>query len=81
MSIEYRYAEGKLDRLPELAAELVRLKVDIIVAAGGYPGIRAAKDATKTIPIVIAGLGLVLSRPASLKVLPVPAATSRALLT
>jgi putative ABC transport system substrate-binding protein len=36
----------------------VRLKVDVIVAAGGYPGIRAAKDATKTIPIVIAGLGL-----------------------
>jgi ABC-type uncharacterized transport system substrate-binding protein len=58
IAIEYRYAEGKLDRLPELATELVRLKVDIIVAAGGYPGIRAAKNATKTIPIVIAGLGL-----------------------
>jgi putative ABC transport system substrate-binding protein len=58
IAIEYRYAEGKLDRFPELAAELARLKVDIIVAAGGYPGIRAAKNATKTIPIVIAGLGL-----------------------
>ena len=50
---EYRYAEGKSDRLPELAAELVRLKVDVIVAAGGDPGIRAAKNATKTIPIVM----------------------------
>jgi putative ABC transport system substrate-binding protein len=58
VAIEYRYAEGKNDRLPELAAELARLKVDIIVAAGGYPGIRAAKNATNTIPIVIAGLGL-----------------------
>ena len=37
IAIEYRYAEGKPDRLPELAAELVRLKVDIIVAAGGDP--------------------------------------------
>jgi ABC-type uncharacterized transport system substrate-binding protein len=56
IAIEYRYAEGKLDRLPELAAELVRLKVDIIVA-GGDPGIRAAKNATKTIPIVTMGGG------------------------
>jgi ABC-type uncharacterized transport system substrate-binding protein len=54
---EYRYAEGKADRYPELAAELVRLKVDIIVAAGGAGVIRAAKNATKTIPIVMAGLG------------------------
>ena len=53
IAIEYRYAEGKLDRLPELAAELVRLKVDIIVVAGGIMGIRAAKNATKTIPIVM----------------------------
>jgi len=58
IATEYRYAKGKPDRLPELAAELVRLKVDIVVAAGGYPGISAAKNATKTIPIVIAGLGL-----------------------
>ena len=53
IATEYRYAEGKRDRLPELAAELVRLKVDIIVAAGGDPGIQAAKNATKTIPIVM----------------------------
>ena len=57
IAIEYRYAEGKRDRFPELAAELVRLKVDIIVAAGGDPAIRAAKNATKTIPIVMAGPG------------------------
>ena len=55
IAIEYRYAEGKLDRLPELAAELVRLKVDIIVVAGGKRIILAAKNATKTIPIVMAG--------------------------
>jgi putative ABC transport system substrate-binding protein len=57
IAIEYRYAEGKLDRLPELAAELVRLKVDIIVGAGGDRVIRAAKNATKTIPIVMMGGG------------------------
>ena len=51
--IEYRYAEGKLDRLPALAAELVRLKVDVIVT-GGPPATRAAKEATDTIPIVMA---------------------------
>ena len=54
---EYRYAEGKQDRFLELAAELVRLKVDIIVAAGGNRMVRAAKNATKTIPIVMAGGG------------------------
>jgi putative tryptophan/tyrosine transport system substrate-binding protein len=54
---EYRYAEGKLDPLPELAAELVRLNVDVIVVAGGEPLIRAAKNATKTIPIVMVGGG------------------------
>ena len=57
LAAEYRYAEGKLDRLPELAAELVRLQVDIIVVTGGDPDIRAAKNATKTIPIVMAGQG------------------------
>ena len=57
IAIEYRYAEGKVDRAPELAAELVRLKVDIIVVASGDPWIRAAKNATKTIPIVMTGLG------------------------
>jgi putative ABC transport system substrate-binding protein len=54
---EYRYTEGKPDRLPELAAELVRLKVDIIVVAGGTTLVRAAKNATKTIPIVMTGGG------------------------
>ena len=81
IAIEYRYAEGKLDRFPELAAELVRLKVDIIVVAGGNTLIRAAKNATKTIPIVMAGARLILSRQASLIALPVPAATSPALLS
>jgi len=57
IAIEYRYAEGKLDRLPALAADLVRLKVDIIVAAGGDTMVRAAKNATKTIPIVMVGTG------------------------
>ena len=57
IATEYRYMEGKLDRAPELAAELVRLKVDLIVVAGGDPWIRAAKNATKTIPIVIGGGG------------------------
>ena len=51
--VEYRYAEGKLDRLSELAGELVRLKVDVIVSAA--PTLtRAAKQATTTIPIVMA---------------------------
>ena len=50
--IESRYAEEKLDRLPALAAELVRLKVDIIVTAGGQ-ATRAAKQATPTIPVVM----------------------------
>ena len=58
IAIEYRYAEGKRDRLPELAAELVRLKIDIIVVAGGTTPVRAAKNATKTIPIVMTGGGL-----------------------
>src|SRR6266567_4472699 len=43
IAFEYRYAEGKQDRFPELAAELVRLKVDIIVVTGGDPQIQAAK--------------------------------------
>jgi putative ABC transport system substrate-binding protein len=57
IAIEHRYAEGKVDRAPELAAELVRLKVDIIVVATGDQWIRAAKNATRTIPIVMAGQG------------------------
>ena len=51
--IEWRYAEGKFNRLPELAAELVRLKVDVIVT-GGPTTTRPAKEATTTIPIVMA---------------------------
>jgi putative tryptophan/tyrosine transport system substrate-binding protein len=50
--IEWRSAEGKLDRLPALAAELVRLKVNVIVTPGPNPT-RAAKEATSTIPIVM----------------------------
>jgi putative ABC transport system substrate-binding protein len=57
IAIEYRYAEAKLDRLPALAAELVRLKVDIIVTGGEAP-VRAARNATKTIPIVMMGAGV-----------------------
>ena len=52
--IEYRYAEGKADRLPELAAELVSLRVDLIITSG--PALWAAKNATKTIPIVFTGV-------------------------
>ena len=54
--IEYRYADGKWDRLPEIAAELVRLKVDTILV-GGPPVVRAAMNTTKTIPIVMWGAG------------------------
>jgi putative ABC transport system substrate-binding protein len=54
--IELRWAEGKLERLPDLAAELVRLKVDVLVTAG-TPGALAAKQATTTIPIVMVGIG------------------------
>jgi putative tryptophan/tyrosine transport system substrate-binding protein len=52
MVIDYRYAEGKLDRLPALAAELVRLKVEVIVTAGPTDT-KTAKEATRTIPIVM----------------------------
>jgi putative tryptophan/tyrosine transport system substrate-binding protein len=56
ITFDFRYAEGKRDQLPELAAELVRLKVDIILVAGGTRPIGATKNATKTIPIVMVGL-------------------------
>ena len=56
IAIEYRSAEGKPDRLPELAAELVRLNVDCIVTAGETPT-RAAKQATSTIPIIMTTVG------------------------
>src|SRR5207249_4922913 len=54
--IAYRYAEGRRERLPDLAAELVRSKVDIIVATTA-PGIEAGKTATKIIPIVMVAIG------------------------
>ncbi|MGH9650140.1 MAG: ABC transporter substrate-binding protein [Terriglobales bacterium] len=54
--IEYRWADGKYERLPGLAAELVQLKVDVIVAAG-TPAIPAAQQATSAIPIVMVGTG------------------------
>jgi putative ABC transport system substrate-binding protein len=66
--IEYRSAEGKLERLPALAAELVALKVDVIVTGGGTPTALAAKQATRTVPIVFSSAtdpvtdGLVTSR-------------------
>src|SRR5262249_49161915 len=54
--IEYRYAEGKLDRLPDLAKELVSLKPDVMVAAP-TPSVLAAKKASATIPIVFVAVG------------------------
>lgn len=56
ISIEYRYAEGRNDRLPELAADLVRLKVDVIVASVSIDAL-AAQKATKETPIVVAAAG------------------------
>jgi putative ABC transport system substrate-binding protein len=57
ITIEYRYAEGKRDSFSELAADLVRLRVDIIVVAAGDVLTRTAKNATTTIPIVMTGQG------------------------
>src|SRR6185312_3701663 len=65
--IDYRYAEGRVDRLPDLAAELARLKVDLMVS-WGTQGLPAAKNATETVPIVMiavrdpVGIGLIASR-------------------
>ena len=56
ITIEYRFSEQKRERLPELAADLVRLKVDLIVVTGEPPAL-AAKKATTTIPIVMANAG------------------------
>ncbi len=57
IATEYRYTQGKVDRARELTNELVRLKVDIIVVAGGTIYVRPAMNATKTIPIVMVGAG------------------------
>jgi putative tryptophan/tyrosine transport system substrate-binding protein len=57
VTIEYRWAEGKYDRLPELATDLARQHVDVIVATGGEPSGLAAKAATSSIPIVFAAGG------------------------
>jgi putative ABC transport system substrate-binding protein len=57
IAIDYRYTEGKVDRAPHLAAELVHLKVDIIVVTGGTLYVRPAMNVTKTIPIVMEGAG------------------------
>jgi putative ABC transport system substrate-binding protein len=70
LAIEYRWAEGRYDRLPALAAALVGRKVDVIVATGGTPSALAAKSVTSTIPIVfissdpvVAGLVTSFARP------------------
>ena len=62
LAIEYRWAEGRYDRLPAFAADLVGRKVDVIVTQGGIPPARAAKNASSTIPIVFVGGDLIADR-------------------
>jgi putative tryptophan/tyrosine transport system substrate-binding protein len=57
VEVEYRWAQGQYERLPEFAADLVRRKVDVIAATGGEPSPQAAKAATQTIPIVFTANG------------------------
>ena len=71
--VDDRYAEGKLDRLRSMAAELVQLKADVIVTSGPI-GTRTAKEATATLPIVMAMI-MILSAPDSSPALRGPAAT------
>ena len=54
-AIERRWADGKYERLPRLAAELVQAKVDVIITVGGLPSAQAAQKATRTIPLVVTG--------------------------
>src|SRR5215470_6979174 len=69
--IEYRHGAGRRDRASELAGELVRLNVALIIVAGGEPWVRATMKATKSIPIIMNGAGIDLSKKASLKASPV----------
>lgn len=57
IAFEYRYGEGKRERFAEIAADLVRLNVDVIIVAGGDAMVRAAMNATKIIPIIMSGGG------------------------
>jgi putative ABC transport system substrate-binding protein len=72
--VEQRYAEGRIDRLPALARELVQLRVEVLVAVGSA-AIRAAQEATPTLPIVLSAIST-RSRPGSWRVSPAPEGTS-----